>query len=105
MARIDYRKLKMLVSMNDVVNVLQWKPVCALGGQERGKCPVHRSTNQRSRSFSVDRRGNRFQCFTCKAKGNQLDLFVQATGLKLYDAAVELCRRLRMDVPYLETPE
>jgi len=91
--------------MDAVLNVLHWSPLSRRRSEERGRCPVHCSTAPRSRSFSVDRRRNCFQCFSCGAKGNQLDLFAQTRKLDLYPAAIELCRLVGIDVPYLSNGE
>src|SRR5690349_12278119 len=95
---IDFRKLREQIAINDVLAIIEWKP--ALGSGSRGPCPVHGSTGPRSRSFSVDRRGGRFQCFKCGAKGNALDLYAQVVRLPIYVAATELCRRMGLDVPW-----
>ena len=38
-----------------------------------------------------------FQCFGCGGKGNQLDLYVALTGLPIFEAALDLARRLQID--------
>lgn len=40
-----------------------------------------------------------FRCFVCGKHGNQLDLFAAALKLPIYAAAVELCRRLDVELP------
>lgn len=105
MAMIVFQEVRSRINMDAVLNMLRWSPLSCRGSEERGQCPVHCSTNPRSRSFSVDRRGNRFQCFSCGAKGNQLDLFAQVRKLELYEAAVELCRLVGIDVPYIGSQE
>jgi len=101
MPMIDYEKAKEMVSMDWVLNWLPWKPSSRTGSQERGPCPIHESNRPKSRSFSVDRHGGRFQCFSCKETGNQLDLFAKVRKLPLYAAAIELCRCAGVKVPYL----
>lgn len=104
MLGIDYRKLRELVTIVAVLDALHWSPSMRNQSQGRGPCPICDAPD-RKRSFSVDRRGNRFQCFACGARGNQLDLFVKACKLTLYPAAIELCRRLRINVPYRQTEQ
>lgn len=105
MPGIDYHELKRIVSMETVLDVIQWKPLRAGGRELRGPCPIHGSTGPRSRIFSVDPEGRRFNCFKCHACGNHFDLFVQVTKLDLHAAAIELCRRAGIDVPFLKSRE
>jgi DNA primase len=49
--------------------------------------------------LSISFEKNEFQCFGCGKKGNQLDLFMAATRLPLFDAAIELCTRLGIESP------
>ena len=56
----------------------------------------------RSRIFSVDLAGHRFQCFKCKDRGNQLDLWATAHELKLVDAAKDRCAKAGVEVPWVE---
>jgi DNA primase len=42
-----------------------------------------------------------WHCFRCGAGGNALDLWIAVTGLPVYEAALDLCRRLHLDVPRL----
>ena len=97
---IDYKQLRQIVSMADVLELIGYQPTAKLGDQLRGPCPVHGSTSKRSRSFSVDLRGGRFQCFKCHAKGNQLDLYVAITEMPLYEAALDLCDKMQIEPPW-----
>ena len=95
MTSIDFIVLRKKVSMSQVLNLFEWKAHSVTGSSERGPCPVHKSQNTRkSCSFSVDRAGNRFQCFKCGAKGNQLDLYGQVRNLPIHRAAIEICEKL-----------
>ena len=98
---LDFKAIREMVSMADVLRLLDYQPTARRAGQLRGPCPVHGSTSRRSRSFSVDLVGNRFQCFAprCGAKGNQLDLWVAVTGIPLYEAAWDLCEKMGIEPP------
>jgi hypothetical protein len=98
---LDFKALRELVSMADVLELIRYQPTVRQGEQLRGPCPVHGSASKRSRTFSVDVAGNRFQCFkpSCGVKGNQLDLWVAVTEKTIYDAALDLCDRLGIDPP------
>ena len=74
------------------------------GRPYRGPCPLHGSTSGTSRCFSADLEQHRFHCFKCGRLGNALDLWAQATRQNAYDAALDLCQRLRIPLPTLPTP-
>lgn len=97
--RIDYTELRLKIGIQEVLSLLEWMPVAAAGPQRRGPCLIHGSSSPQSRSLSVNVAKNTFQCFGCGQKGNQLDLFALATGLPIYGAAVELCRRIGIEPP------
>ena len=101
MPGIDFRELRRLVSMAEVLAILGFEARRSSGNQLRGSCPLHGSAD-RSRVFSVNLVKNTFQCFKCGAAGNHLDLWAAATKKPLYEAALELCQRLNRDIPYLQ---
>lgn len=104
MMGIDYAMVRRSVAMSRVLELLGFTPVRRGGKQLRGPCPVHRSGSPQSRSFSVNLATNAFRCFTCGACGNQLDLWRQVHGLTLYDAALDLCHRAQVPVPWFGSP-
>jgi DNA primase len=71
------------------------------GAQQRGPCPLHGSSAGTSRCFSANLEQHTFHCFKCGRSGNALDLWAQATGQGIYDAAVDLCQRLGIPLPTL----
>jgi DNA primase len=100
MPSIDFRAVRSMISIGDVLELLHFKARATSGQQVRGACPLHGSA-ETSRVFSVNLAKNTFQCFKCQAKGNQLDLWAAATKKPLYDATVDLCQRLGRDIPWL----
>ena len=101
-AGINFQILRGLVPMSAVLELLDWTPVSKNGPQLRGPCPIHKSSSEKSRSFSVNVEKQAFQCFGCGKKGNQLDLFAAVTGLLLLEAAWTLAARLAIDRRQLE---
>jgi hypothetical protein len=63
MPGIDFQAVRDRVPMSRVLELIHYEPFSRLGEQLRGPCPIHKSESPRSRSFSVDLCGNRFQCF------------------------------------------
>lgn len=97
---IDFAAVRALVSMAAVLQLLG----CRLhgpGAQQRGPCPLHGSTSGTSRCFSANLDRHCFHCFKCGRIGSALDLWTAATGQTPYDAAIDLCRRLGLDLPTL----
>jgi DNA primase len=101
MPGVDFNVLRKEVSMQDVLRQLRFQPAVRSGNQLHGPCPVHRSTSPGSRTFSVNMDNSRYYCHKCHSHGNQLELWAAVQKLSLYDAAVDLCRALAREVPWV----
>jgi len=101
MAGIDYVALRQRLTLGQVLELLSFVPRSRAGAQVRGPCPVHGSPTPRSRSFAAHLERHCWQCFRCGAHGNALDLWVAVTKLPLYEAALDLGRRLNLEIPWL----
>lgn len=104
MPGIDFKAVRALVSMAQVLEIVGFVATEVSGLQRRGPCPVHRSSSPSSRVFSVNLQKNVFRCFRCGAEGNQLDLYAAVTRESVYQAALDLCQRLGIDPPRLKPP-
>lgn len=102
MAGVDFNKLRNEITMEQVLNQLGFERVSQSGDQLHGPCLVHRSTSPQSRTFSVNLRTGRYFCHKCQSKGNQLELWAAVHELPIYDAAVDLCRVLGHEVPWIK---
>jgi DNA primase len=87
--------------MEEVLDLLAFMPVRRRGAQWYGRCPLHDSKCERSGSFSVNVALRRYYCHRCRSHGNQLELWAAAVELPLHGAAIDLCRRLGRDVPWI----
>lgn len=108
MSQLDYRAIRSRISIRGVLGLLGYEPVTRRGSQWRGACPIcHDGAHaaDERRSFSVDVHRNLFQCFRCGRSGNQLDLWCQLSGLSLYPATRDLCRRLGIEPISLKNPQ
>jgi DNA primase len=101
MAGIDYAALRRGLRLGQILDLLGFVPSARVGAQVRGPCPLHGSRSPRSRSFAAHLERHCWQCFGCGASGNALDLWMAATQLPLYDAALDLCCRLNLAMPRL----
>jgi hypothetical protein len=97
---IDFAAVRSIISIGAVLQLLGFRAQSAYRGQQRGPCPLHGSTSSTSRCFSANEREHVFHCFQCGRSGNALDLWAMATKQPPYEAAVDLCGRLHLPVPY-----
>ena len=98
---IDFAAVRAAITMAAILDLLGFQPRSVHGAQQRGPCPLHGSTSGTSHCFSANLDQNAFHCFKCGRSGNALDLWAQATRQTIYDAALELCQRLKIPLPTL----
>jgi len=101
MPGVDFRVVRSMITIEQVLELVGYEAVTASHDHLRGPCPVHGSTSPRSRCFSVNLRKNTYHCFKCGSEGNHLDLWAAITHSPLFAAAIDLCERLQLDVPYI----
>ena len=101
MPGIDFREARARLPLAAALDLLGFVPHRRHGDQVRGACPVHGSRGSRSRSFAAHLSRGLWHCFRCGAGGNVLDLWAAVTRLPLPAAALDLCRRLGREVPWL----
>lgn len=102
MPGVDFQVLRTEITMTEVLNQLGFEPTRRSGSQLRGPCPVHGSMSARSRTFSVNLETGRYYCHKCRSHGNRLELWAAVHQLPMYEAAVDLCRALGREVPWIE---
>jgi DNA primase len=98
---VDYDRLRAEITMEQVLNLLRFMPSTQSAGQWYGSCPLHEPGSRHSRCFSVNVATGRYFCHRCHSYGNQLELWAAATKLPLHQAAIDLCRRLGRDIPWI----
>jgi putative transposase len=98
---IDFAAIKAAVNMAAVLQLLGCSTGRTRGSQYRGPCPLHGSTRGTARCFSASLDQNVFHCFKCGKTGDAIDLWSQATRQTPYDAALDLCQRLGINLPLL----
>ena len=101
MPGVDFNVLRTEITMEDVLNQLGFQPTSRSGNQLHGPCPVHGSTSPGSRTFSVNLANGRYYCHKCHSRGNQLELWAAVRKMSLYEAALDLCRVLAREVPWV----
>ena len=103
MPGIDFRRARAEIRLAEVLELLGYQPRQRCDAQLRGPCPVHRSQSVTSRSFAAHLGKNVWQCFDCGASGNALDLWAAVTRQRIYEAVLDLYRRLGREAPHKET--
>lgn len=101
MPGVDFRQLMADISMREVLEQLGFEPSSRRGDQWRGPCPIHRSRSLGSRTFCVNLHSQRYFCHRCGSQGNQLELWAAVHDLPLHHAALDLCRALGRNVPWI----
>jgi len=105
---LDFAELRRQVTLRQVLQHLgvlhRFRNSAGSAPQLRGPCPLHKSRNERGRTFSVDLQRNIFHCFnpSCAAQGNVLDLWAAYHGLPLHQAALHLAETFGVIPPHLE---
>jgi len=103
MPGIDYPQLRRQITMRDILDRIGFEPTWRHGPQLRGACPIPGCCSMSGRSFSVHIVRQFYRCFACGKQGNALDLWAAIRGLSLYHAALDLCRVMNLDPPWLST--
>jgi DNA primase len=101
MPGVDFDMLRGQITMEQVLDLLAFHPSARRGDQWYGPCPLHDSKPRRHRCFSVNVALGRYYCHRCHSHGHQLELWAAATRLPLYQAAIDLCRALGVEVPWM----
>jgi hypothetical protein len=101
MPGIDFDRLRREITMAQVLHLLAFEPAHRAGPQWYGRCPLHQASTARSRPFSVNVVIGRYYCHRCHSHGHQLELWAAATRRPLHQAAIELCRALHREVPWV----
>jgi DNA primase len=100
---IDFQAVRQRISMSAVLDLIGFEPQSRSGSVLRGPCPIHHSQTPRSRSFAVQLERKVYHCFRCGAGGNHLDLYAAVTQQDVYHAALDLCTKLHVPVPWRNT--
>lgn len=90
---IAFQEINRLLPALDVLHVLCLEEYGHNSEQWRGRCPFHRSTSRRSRSFSVSLTLRKFFCHKCKESGDLIDLWAELHQIDLHRAALDLANR------------
>ncbi|MDE6866516.1 MAG: DNA primase, partial [Muribaculaceae bacterium] len=104
MPRIDQETVQRIKDTADIVDVVSdYVHLIRRGGNYVGLCPFH---NERTPSFSVNRRKNYCYCFSCKKGGSPVNFIMEKEGLQYHEALLHLAKKYGIEVKERElTPE
>lgn len=102
MAGVDFDTLRSEITMEQVLSQLGFQPSSRAQDQWHGPCLVHGSSSPHSRSFSVNLKSGRYYCHKCHSHGNQLELWAAVHQIPIYDVALDLCRALGHEIPWIK---
>jgi hypothetical protein len=98
MPGIDYHEFKRRVPLKNVLIILGVPFTGLRDHRQRGRCPLGCSTDPRGCTFNLET--NLWYCHRCNAGGAALDLYMKLKRKSIVEAATELCRLLRVDIPW-----
>ena len=102
MPGIDFKRLRREVTMEQVLDLLDFKSIRRRGEQWYGFCPLHESEPKHRRAFSVHVAMGCYCCHKCGSRGDQFTLWAEATQTPIRQATINLCQQLRQDVPWIK---
>ena len=103
MPGIDFDRLRREIPMEDVLHLIGFQPCQTTGDQWYGGCPLplHGSTADRARHFSVNVASRRYCCHKCRSCGNQLELWAAYIQQPMHPAMIDLCHALGREIPWI----
>ena len=85
---VDFKLIKQAVTIKMVLDHYRINWLRKTRDELRGRCPIHKGEGERA--FQVNVSKNAFQCFSCKARGNVLDLVAAMEQCTIREAALKL---------------
>lgn len=93
---IDSLTIQKIKDTADIVEVVSdYVHLIRRGTNYMGLCPFH---NERTPSFSVNKRKNFCYCFSCKKGGSPVNFIMQKEGLSYYDSLRHLAKKYGIEI-------
>ncbi len=93
---IDKATVQKIKDTADIVEVVSdYVHLVRRGANYMGLCPFH---NERTPSFSVNKRKNFCFCFSCKKGGSPVNFIMEKEGLSYHDALLHLAKKYGIEV-------
>jgi len=96
MPLIDRETVQRITDAADIVEVVgDYVHLVRRGANYMGLCPFH---NERTPSFSVNKRKNFCYCFSCKQGGSPVNFIMKKEGLSYHEALLHLAKKYGIEV-------
>lgn len=93
---IDKETVQRIKDAADIVEVVSdYVHLTRRGSNYMGLCPFH---NERTPSFSVNRRRNFCYCFSCHKGGSPVNFIMEKEGISYHDALIQLANKYGIEV-------
>lgn len=93
---IDKATAERIKAAADIVEVVSdYVRLTRRGSNFMGLCPFH---NERTPSFSVNRRRNMCYCFSCHKGGSPVNFIMEKEGINYHDALLQLAKKYGIEV-------
>ena len=93
---IDRATAEKIKDAADIVEVVSdYVHLTRRGSNYMGLCPFH---NERTPSFSVNRRKNMCYCFSCHKGGSPVNFIMEKEGISYHDALLQLAKKYGIEV-------
>lgn len=93
---IDKATVQRIKDVSDIVEVVSdYVHLTRRGANYMGLCPFH---NERTPSFSVNRRRNFCYCFSCHKGGSPINFIMEKEGVSYHDALLHLAKKYGIKV-------
>lgn len=103
MPLIDKETVQRITDTADIVEVVgDYVHLVRRGANYMGLCPFH---NERTPSFSVNKRKNFCYCFSCKQGGSPVNFIMKKEGLSYPEALLHLAKKYGIEVVEKELSE
>ena len=99
MPGINYAALRARITMEQVLELLDFRPLRRTGSRVRGRCPF--GCGDSPRDFVANLAVRRYRCFGCQRSGNHLELWAAVQAQPFHEAVLHLCQRLNIDPPLI----
>ena len=99
MPGIDYATLRARITMEEVLELVSFRPLKRKGCRVRGRCPF--GCGNSPRDFVANLALRRYHCFGCRRRGNHLELWAAMQDPPFHEAVLNLCQRLNIDPPLI----
>lgn len=87
---------------SDIVDIIgEYVDLKKAGSSFKGLCPFH---NEKTPSFTVDRKKQLFHCFGCGAGGDVVSFIMQKEGLSYPDSLKYLAQKAEINLVFNESP-